>query len=308
MSFAIRRNVKSMTDINHNFHVLNWLLQGNLDSENVRELSSTKITGVLQAESIIIGSNTEFEEGYDYRGKITALTEQGVYTGKIYANQIELGGIEHEDGMTILRGGYINTEVIEANSITAEKMHVTDLTAITGDFSYLKAGSTNDYVTLYESEGNPYITFFDDATMRLGLTSDRMQFWTEAGRFGGTILAQEDPNWKLPVLTMRSSFMSRLVSVDSLYPEERSSGFASRVHSGSLELTPEVQLYAYDSIAENLSVITIGKNINLTCATGEVQVDGYLHIAGIDGTDLSKRYKITKNGPGGVGIINFICP
>jgi len=247
MSFAIRRNVKSMTDINHNFHVLNWLLQGNLETGNIRELDSTKITGTLQADQIVIGENTEFEEGYDYRGKVTALTEQGVYTGKIYANQIELGGIDDEDGMTILRGGYINTEVIEANSITAEKMHVTDLTAITGKFSMLYAGSSDNYVMLYETADLPYVNFYSNGILRMGLTEDRLQLFNSAGNFGGTILGEEDETYLLPAITMRSPFMSRLLSIDSIYGYARSSGIASRVHSGDLFIKPDVQIYATDN-------------------------------------------------------------
>jgi len=130
MSFAIRRNVKSFSDINHNFHVLDWLLRGNLDTDNVREISSVKITGVLEAEEIIIGANTAFEEGYDYRGKLTYLNSQGIYTGRIYANQIELGGIEEDDtGTTVIQGGYLNTQVIEAGTITTEKLAAGSVTA-----------------------------------------------------------------------------------------------------------------------------------------------------------------------------------
>jgi hypothetical protein len=413
MSFAIKRNVKTTSDINHNFHVLDWLLRGNLSTENIGSISVDKITGSLRATEIIIGASTEFEAGYDYRGKLTYLSESGIYTGKIYASQIELGSMDEEDGMTIIRGGYLNTETIEASSITADKLFVNDLTAITANFTYLRSGSVSDYVELYESAGKPYVNFIDSDKLRMGLTSDRLQFFTTLGNYGGTLVAEEDPMWNLPAITVASSFMARMISVDSFVGFDRSSGVASRIHSGDLNIPPELQIYTLDfheetevdkltitdgctadgdvtltlnevdyivaltttedtaekvaiaiynhldsvvdfdllwTMVRDGAVITftsvdtgsrtapVYTDTDTTGATGtaEVVTAGYIvdtaayialdahgdsiaspfgnidlvgitRIYGINAEDMNRGYKITKNGAGGIGIINFTC-
>lgn len=412
MSFTIRRNVKSYSDINHNFHVLDWLMRGNIDSDNINSVSVDKISGSIVADEVTIGASTTFEEGYDYTGKLTYLSESGIYTGVIYADQIHLGNIEHEDGMTVIRGGYLNADVIEANSIIAEKLNVNDLSAISGNFTDLTCGSDSDYVTLYESAGKPYVTFVDSDVIRMGLTSDRLQLFTSEGNYGGTLIGEEEDTYGLPAITMVSPFMSRLLSVDSVHSFDRSSGIASRVHSNDLEIKPDVQMFAIDSheayevieltitngctsngnvtltldevdyvisltttedtaekvataiydhmiavvdietlwtierdgavvtftavTAENKEepayvdtdttgatgsiesttlgyvvntacAVTLDEDVNILCTHGTIQLDGYTEIAGIDATDPTKRYKFTKDGAGGTGIINFTC-
>ena len=315
MSFAIRRNVKSNADINHNFHVLDWLLRGNISTENINSVSVDKISGTIRADEVTIGANTFFEEGYDYRGKMTYLNEEGIYTGKIYASQIELGSIGQEEGMTVIRGGYLNTETIEASSITADKLYVNDLTAITANFTQLQSGSPSDYIALYESGGNPYVTFVDSGEIRMGLTSDRMQFFTSLGNYGGTIIAEEDPDWSMPAITMASTFMTRNISLDAFVGFGRSSGMATRVHSGDLELSPSMQMYAMDVFDDGEGYkIDSGAYIqidahgdSIASPFGNIDLVGITRIYGINPEDMNRGYKITKNGAGGVGIINFVC-
>ena len=251
MSFMLRRSTKNFNDVNHNFHVVDWLLRGHIDSSNVREIEALKISGVLQANQIVVGSGTAFEEGYDYRGKVTQLTDEGVYTGKIYANQIEVAGFKDEDGKTTIEGGYINTDVLEANSIEADKLRVNDLSAVSAYFTELYTGSATDFVYLYEEEDKPYINFYDANTLRMGLTSDRIQFFTSVGAYGGLIIGEEDPTYGLPAITMSSPFMARIMSRDPMEDTTRSAGLATRVHVGDLLLPPEMQSYAVDYYGES---------------------------------------------------------
>ncbi len=315
MAFNLRRNVKNFNDVQHNFHILDWLLQGHLESGNIADVSAAKISGLLEAEQISIGAGTQFEEGYDYRGKVTQLTDSGVYTGKIYANQIELGGYEDEDGVTVIKGGYINTNVLAANSIEAEKLSVRDLSAISAYFTELYTGSAADFVYIYEEDGSPYINFYDDNTLRMGLTSDRLQFFTSVGAYGGVLYGDEDPDWGLPSITMGSAFMSRILSRDPLPDTVRTSGMSTRVHVGDLNISPDLQLYAIDTYGEGEEAVNTSCYIGLdahgdSIATpfGNIELGGITRILCIDPEDMSKGYRIVKGPvPSGEGIINFIC-
>ena len=252
MAFNLRRNIKNFNDVQHNFHILDWLLQGHLDSSHIRDVDALRVSGMLEADQITIGTGTEFQSGYDYRGKVTQLSDEGLYTGKIYANQIEVAGFEEdEEGTTIIKGGYINADVIEAKSIEAEKLKVSDLSAISAYFTELYTGSASDFVYIYEEENKPYINFYDDNTLRMGLTSDRLQLFTTVGAYGGRVMGEEEPDFGLPSITMESPFVTRIMSEDPLENTFRSSGFATRVHPGDLLLPSEAQSYAVDQHSTN---------------------------------------------------------
>jgi len=315
MSFMLRRSTKNFNDVNHNFHVVDWLLRGHIDSSNVREIEALKISGVLQANQIVVGSGTAFEEGYDYRGKVTQLTDEGVYTGKIYANQIEVAGFKDEDGKTTIEGGYINTDVLEANSIEADKLRVNDLSAVSAYFTELYTGSATDFVYLYEEENRPYINFYDDNTLRMGLTSDRMQLFTSVGAYGGVIMGEEDPDYGLPSITMGSPFMARVLSRDPLEDTFRSAGMATRVHVGDLLISPDLQIYAADVYTDGETEVNTSCFIELDAhgdsvasPFGNITLGGITRIRCIDPDDMVKGYRIVKGPvPSGAGIINFIC-
>ena len=316
MSFMLRRNTKTFNDVNHNFHVLDWMMRGHLNSSNIQSVDAVKIEGTLQAHQVVVGEGTAFEEGYDYRGKVTQLTNEGVYTGKIYANQIEVAGFEEDDdGRTIIKGGYINTDVLEANSIEADKLRVNNLSAISAYFTELYTGSASDFVYIFEEEDRPYINFYDANTLRMGLTSDRMQFFTSVGAFGGVVLGQQDPEYGLPAITMSAPFMSRIMSIDPLPDTLRSAGMASRVHVGDLLIPPDLQIYAVDSYTDGETTVDSSCYIELNAhgdsiATpyGNITLSGITRIRGINPDDMPRGYRIVKGPvPSGIGIINFIC-
>ena len=162
MSFNLRRRTRSFNDIDHNFHVLDWLLRGHLDDSNVRELSAGRVEGLLEVEELIVGAPGV---GEDVEQKLTHIRHDGLYTGKIYANQIELGGFEEdEDGRTQIRGGYLNTDVIEAESITTEHLEAESITAEKLQINNLLEISTElggggvflsvDGLSVYDDQGN----------------------------------------------------------------------------------------------------------------------------------------------------------
>jgi len=160
MSFNLRRRTRNFSDIDYNFHVLDWLLRGHLDDSNIRQISAGRVEGVLEVGEIVVGGLDE-----DVAGKLTHIRHDGIYTGKIYANQIELGGFEEdEEGRTQIRGGYLNTDVIEAGSITtqhlsaksvtAEKISISNLLQITTDLGGGGIVLSVDGLTVYDDHDN----------------------------------------------------------------------------------------------------------------------------------------------------------
>jgi len=160
MSFTLRRRVRNFNDADHNFHVLDWLLRGHLDDSNIRQLSAGRVEGVLEVGELVVGPADE-----ELEGKLTHIRHDGLYTGKIYANQIELGGFEEdEDGRTQIRGGYLNTDVIEAESITtehleaesitAEKLQINDLLEITTELGGGGVVLSVDGLSVYDDQDN----------------------------------------------------------------------------------------------------------------------------------------------------------
>jgi len=86
-TYNLRRSVKSFTDCNYNFNILNWLLI-NLDNINVDgetlTVKAANVKGTLTAEQIIVGATTNFEEGYNPYDKADAADLAAV---EAYANQ-----------------------------------------------------------------------------------------------------------------------------------------------------------------------------------------------------------------------------
>ena len=72
-TYNLRRNVKSWSDCNYNFTILNWLLL-NLDNINIDgdtlTVPAANITGLLRAGQVIVGEDTIFEEGYNPFDKV----------------------------------------------------------------------------------------------------------------------------------------------------------------------------------------------------------------------------------------------
>lgn len=140
--------------------MLDWLLRGHLDDSNIRELSAGRVEGVLEVGELVVGAADE-----DVEQKLTHIRHDGIYTGKVYANQIELGGFEEdEQGRTQIRGGYLDTKVIEAESITtehldadsvtADKISVETLLEITTDLGGGGVKLSVDGLTVYDDQDN----------------------------------------------------------------------------------------------------------------------------------------------------------
>lgn len=131
-----------------------------MDDSNIRELSAGRVEGVLEVGELVVGAADE-----DVEQKLTHIRHDGIYTGKVYANQIELGGFEEdEQGRTQIRGGYLDTKVIEAESITtehldadsvtADKISVETLLEITTDLGGGGVKLSVDGLTVYDDQDN----------------------------------------------------------------------------------------------------------------------------------------------------------
>lgn len=131
-----------------------------MDDSNIRELSAGRVEGVLEVGELVVGAVDE-----DVEQKLTHIRHDGIYTGKVYANQIELGGFEEdEQGRTQIRGGYLDTKVIEAESITtehldadsvtADKISVETLLEITTDLGGGGVKLSVDGLTVYDDQDN----------------------------------------------------------------------------------------------------------------------------------------------------------
>jgi hypothetical protein len=87
-TYNLRRNVKSFADCNYNFNILNWLLV-NLDNINVDgetlTVKAANVLGTLTADQIIVGANSQFEDGYDPTTKASVADIDAV---KAYADQV----------------------------------------------------------------------------------------------------------------------------------------------------------------------------------------------------------------------------
>lgn len=232
-------------------------------------------------------------------------TTRVVASSKDYADQILQ---QMADGVYPYEGTFI-----EETKIYTPELHSPLVIGLEGFFKELIAGSSDNYMHLLDDEGSPYLNFYDDDTLRMELTSDRMQLYTTAGDYGGALLGQEDPTHGLPAITMLSPFMSRLLSFDSNYGLDRSTGIATRVHSGDLSLKPELQLYALDEENEDvLSFINVSQDIELISAMGMVKVqsnaielDGVVGIGYVNPNHPDRKYVLRVDGEDGIGVINF---
>ena len=157
MAFNLRRSTKNFSDVNYNFHVIDWLLRGHLDDSNIRQISAGRVEGVLEVGELVVGEVDD--------SRLTHIRSDGIYTGKIYASQIELGGFEEDDeGRTQIRGGYLDTKVIEAESIytehlaaesiTADKLQINNLLEITTELGGGGVILSVDGLTVYDDHGN----------------------------------------------------------------------------------------------------------------------------------------------------------
>ena len=107
--FSLRKNVQHFNDINYNFNVLQWLLNGHLDGGNLNVDSIS--TGHLQVGSV---GTDELEDG--------AVTDDKF--------DVELGDMAYENavekaklGTTIIEGGYLKTGFVDADRVDTGTLH-----------------------------------------------------------------------------------------------------------------------------------------------------------------------------------------
>lgn len=111
---------------------LQWLLQS-LDTMNVKELHADVINaGKIKSEFIQIGEDTEFENGYNPLDALEMATDafnESIATGEVL-------DLWKYPGTTLIDGGNIFT-----NSITANAINVSNLSAISANLGTINAGT-----------------------------------------------------------------------------------------------------------------------------------------------------------------------
>ncbi len=101
-----------------------------------------------------------------------------------FEDQVQLSML----GSTVATGGYLNTDLIKAKSIFAGHLNVEDLSAITGKFTSLMAGTAGGArLEMGASSGEPYLEAYDANTRRVRLGKSQLQFYTSAGKHAGYV-------------------------------------------------------------------------------------------------------------------------
>lgn len=102
----------------------------------------------------------------------------------------ELGELAWEDkvelaklGSTIIEGGFLRTELIQAKSIRAAHLNVDDLSAISGQFSRLMAGVPDGArLEMGQKNGQPFLNMYDAGELRIEVLQDRINFYSEGAQ------------------------------------------------------------------------------------------------------------------------------
>jgi len=123
--------------LNDNFRQLEWLLNfANFGTDNIK------------ASAITIGSDSTFDAGYDPSAKETPTGAQTKADAAVAGLEALLGGLAYDDlvekaklGTTVIVGGYLVTDLIQAGSIVASKLSVSTLSAITANLGTVTAGT-----------------------------------------------------------------------------------------------------------------------------------------------------------------------
>lgn len=113
---------RMVTPINDNFRNVFWLLGGNVDylnlkdegvlNRNIKSVDALKVKGKLEAGQIQVGEDSIFEEGYNPFEKV-AIDEAGELA---YEDLVE----EAMLGETVIVGGYIKTDLVDASAVIAD--------------------------------------------------------------------------------------------------------------------------------------------------------------------------------------------
>ena len=179
---------KALIDkFNENFRQLEWMLNfANLGSDNIK------------AKALTISGDATFVSGYDPTTKETPTGAQTKADAAVAGLKALLGGLAYDSivekaklGTTVISGGYLVTDLIQAGSIVASKLSVSQLSAISANLGTITAGSITalttckigtdlylgenaaDQRTLYiNSNKNVLITNYSTLTAPYGSSSD----------------------------------------------------------------------------------------------------------------------------------------
>lgn len=157
----LRKYIENFQDVSYNFQMIDRLLHGHgLDGDYIREVPAFKVSGSLQADQLVVGSTTLFEEGYDPR---YVAGEAKAYTDTELSN---LGTLAWEDavekamlGATVIQGGYIVTGMIDASRIDTGTLNADRIAArsITTDKITI-GGVTYDNLASNSVDGSKIMT------------------------------------------------------------------------------------------------------------------------------------------------------
>jgi len=319
---------KFATSVNINFGILARLLYGGLDSINVRE-------GGLSINNIRDLADLDFDIG-EWLKEIDKYFEEAVG---------DLGELSRHDaverallGETILEGGYLRTGFVDASRIdtghlNAERIQVDDLTALTSNFTLLRAGSEEHYMRIYAADDRPFFELFQDEVRRLGIVEDMIQFFDQDGYAGGFIFA--DSLEGQPAISLMAPWNARVISPDFTIPNiyDRYAVFGTEILQGVYDVPPVAYMRVWDQYDANVfSVVRLGATVdkggiriraagegNLTLQTDQGNiaigashgnlgfVSGYgdLELSAPNGYVSLNGRRITVDGTDGPGFINF---
>ena len=193
-------------------------------------------------------------------------------------------------GQTLIVGGYLNTDLIEAGSIVAGMLAVSELSAISANLGTVTAGSitgititgstvrtaaTGARIQMHGTT-TPYLSTYDANNLRMRLASDRLNFYDEGGRLGGYLMSHVYPGTtNIPAITLEGS---NVVEIRSAGASGRTSAIWTDCRSGgnnlctlsSMDLGANPQQYSILNVRPTeISMFTFGV-IHMECRSGRL--------------------------------------
>ncbi len=210
----------------------------------------------------------------------------------------DLGKLAYEDqvqvamlGETVIIGGFLNTELIAADSIltnhlaakavTSDKIDVNTLSAISANIGDVTAGSltgvtiTGSIVRTAASGtraemggGNtPYFDTYLGNIKRMRLESDRLNFYDENGTWGGHLISQVYSD-NYPAISLIGNRVAEIKSNDSPPGgKEKTAAFLTETMPGDL---PKAHAVTYDDETGAYSAVRLDGNVNIVTFSGDI--------------------------------------
>lgn len=137
---------------------------------------------------------------------VNAVTANKIAANAVTSAKIKAGEISANH----LAANAVTADKIVAGAVTAAKISVDDLSAISGKFTSLMAGTVNGArLELGEDAGTPFLEAYDSANKRrVSLLQDRLQFFTTTGANAGFIRGEVDGDGK-PVTVLDGDLLIR---------------------------------------------------------------------------------------------------